>query len=106
MPAWRWRPNTTRVASSSACSLGSAASQSGTGYEPTVVVRMRGAELAGINVDRPLCSKSLSGAKEPNDQAQLPKHPNTQGPKESRSVILGVWVFGYFGGRVLARPCV
>jgi len=30
------------VASSSACSLGSAASQSGTGYEPTVVVRMRG----------------------------------------------------------------
>src|SRR5439155_17158042 len=42
MPAWRWRLNTTRVASSSACSLGSAASQSGTGYEPTVVVRMRG----------------------------------------------------------------
>jgi hypothetical protein len=34
--------NTTRVASITACSLGSAASQSGTGYDPTVVVRIRG----------------------------------------------------------------
>src|SRR5688572_24336674 len=32
---------TTRVASTSACSDGAAASQSGTGYEPTTVVRMR-----------------------------------------------------------------
>src|SRR4051794_32446628 len=35
--------NTTRVASASACCDGRAASQSGTGYEPTTVVRMAGA---------------------------------------------------------------
>src|SRR5437773_9654707 len=34
--------NMTRVASSSDCSLGRAASQAGTGYEPTVVVRILG----------------------------------------------------------------
>src|SRR5205809_1771969 len=37
--------NMTRVASSSDCSLGRAASQSGTGYEPTVVVRILGLEV-------------------------------------------------------------
>src|SRR5436853_3023396 len=37
---------TTRVASTSACSEGAAASQSGTGYEPTTVVRMRGDAIA------------------------------------------------------------
>jgi len=34
------------VASSSDCSLGNAASQSGAGYEPTVVVRILGELLA------------------------------------------------------------
>src|SRR6266404_6159135 len=42
MPASRCRLNTTRVASRSDCSLGNAASQSGAGYEPTVVARILG----------------------------------------------------------------
>src|SRR5688572_6085508 len=42
MPAISCVLNTTRVASISACWLGSAASQSGTGYDPTTVVRMAG----------------------------------------------------------------
>ena len=47
IPASSWVAMTTRVASSSACSEGRAASQSGTGYEPTTVVLMRGAVLIG-----------------------------------------------------------
>src|SRR5215468_12437679 len=43
MPACSCVWSTTRVASTSACSEGAAASQSGTGYEPTTVVLMRGA---------------------------------------------------------------
>src|SRR5215470_342455 len=43
MPACSCVWRTTRVASTSACSEGAAASQSGTGYEPTTVVLMRGA---------------------------------------------------------------
>src|SRR5436190_19717354 len=44
-PAASWVAMTTRVASISACSDGAATSHSGTGYEPTTVVLMRGAAL-------------------------------------------------------------
>jgi hypothetical protein len=44
MPACSCVPMTTRVASTSACSEGAATSQSGTGYEPTTVVWMRGVD--------------------------------------------------------------
>ena len=42
IPACSWVSITTRVASTSACSEGSATSHSGIGYEPTTVVLMRG----------------------------------------------------------------
>ena len=48
MPACSCVAITTRVASRSACSEGRAASQSGTGYEPTTVVLMRGALLIAL----------------------------------------------------------
>src|SRR4029450_5218593 len=44
--------NTTRVASRSACSVGCAASQSGTGYDPTVVVRITGAVVDASLLNR------------------------------------------------------
>src|SRR5882672_2248660 len=94
MPACRWRPNTTRVASSNACSLGSAASQSGTGYEPTVVVRIRGA-LRGIIMERHRVTvldfiKPLRFTKEI-------KHPRTQIPKCQENRRPMIWVFRYLG---------
>src|SRR6476620_1843109 len=54
MPARRWMSKTTRVASRRACSLGSATSQSGTGYELTVVVRMAGSDVKVLYVERVL----------------------------------------------------
>src|SRR5580765_1497876 len=52
MPAASCVCSTTRIASSSACSEGAAASQSGSGYEPTTVVLMRGGFIAPIIIHR------------------------------------------------------
>src|SRR5262245_36513415 len=48
MPAASCVCSTTRIASSSACSEGAAASQSGSGYEPTTVVLIFGAFITMI----------------------------------------------------------
>src|SRR5271155_5408348 len=52
MPARSCVCSTTRIASPSACSGGGAASQSGSGYEPTTVVRIFGAFTAPIIIHR------------------------------------------------------
>src|SRR5256885_2032307 len=48
MPACSWVWITTRVASMTACSDGSAPSQSGNGYDPTTVVLMRAGVIRRI----------------------------------------------------------
>ena len=62
MPACRCRSKTTRVASISDWSLGRAASQSGTGYEPTVVVRIPGEPARAPVIDSVRRSASATGA--------------------------------------------
>src|SRR5215510_11096204 len=58
MPACSWVWRTTRVASTSACSEGGAASQCGTGYEPTTVVLMRCARAMAPPVPGPSVVKA------------------------------------------------
>ena len=56
--------STTRMASSSACSEGAAASQSGSGYDPTTVVLMRGGFIAPIIIHRMVNSKDVAALEE------------------------------------------
>src|SRR5580692_6535733 len=71
MPACSWVCSTTRVASTKACSDGNAVSQSGTGYEPTTVVSIRGFViivsewLATGTAACCVCARSLGLAKYP-----------------------------------------